>query len=30
MYRLNVQVAAYARQAVPDWGVVRSCDSLST
>jgi len=28
MYRLNVQVTAYGRQAVPDKGVVRSCDPL--
>ena len=26
VYRLNVQVTAYGRQTVPDWGVVRSCD----
>ena len=25
---LNVQVTAYGRQTVPDWGVVRSCDPL--
>ena len=30
MYRLNVQVTAYGRQTVPDWGVVRSCDPLQT
>jgi len=24
----NVQVTAYGRQTVPDWGVVRSCDPL--
>ena len=28
MQRLNVQVTAYGRQTVPDWGVVRSCDPL--
>jgi len=28
MYILNVQVAAYGRQTVPDRGVVRSCDPL--
>jgi len=28
MYRLNVQVAAYGRQTVPDRGVVKSCDPL--
>jgi len=25
---LNVQVTAYRRQTVPDWGVVSSCDPL--
>jgi len=28
MYMLNVQVTAYGRQTVPDWGVVRSSDLL--
>jgi len=31
MYRLNVQVTAYGRQTVPDWGVVLTtnpCDPL--
>jgi len=28
MCRLNVKVTAYARETVPDRGVVRSCDPL--
>jgi len=28
MYRLNVQVKAYGRQAVPDRGMIRSGDPL--
>ena len=28
MHRLNVQVTAYGRRAVPDRSVVRSCDPL--
>jgi len=30
MYRLNVQVAFYGRQTVPDRGMVRSCDPLKS